>query len=102
MGCGVYYAIWVWVLPRIYDYSIRTETVVLEQDGAVTHRLLKIPNAKVQEWDRTHDDAGNIIVDGLAEGEATGHDAAGSGNGKFLKRVYVRGSRSSTPTDLKD
>lgn len=96
-GCGVYYVIWVWVLPRIYGYGIRTETLVLEQDGAVTHRLLKIPNSKIGEWDRTHDDAGNVIADGLAEGDSTGVGAGDSGGGKFLKRIYVKGSDSSTP-----
>ncbi|PGH00807.1 hypothetical protein GX51_05584 [Blastomyces parvus] len=98
LGCGVYYALWVWILPRIYDYSIRTETLVLEQDGATTHRLLKIPNSEINEWDRTHDDAGNLIADHGADG----HDAVRTSDGKFLKRIHVKGSRLSSPQpDLK-
>ena len=54
---------------------------MLEKDGSVTHRLLKVPNEKVEEWDRTHDDAGNVLGD---EAHATGNDHG------LLKRVKVR------------
>ncbi|KAL1952984.1 hypothetical protein VTO42DRAFT_3807 [Malbranchea cinnamomea] len=93
-GCVIYYFLWVWFLPRIYGYKIRTETLVLD-DGAVTHRLLRIPNDQVDEWDRTHDDAGNLIADSSASGNEDG--AARTQDGKFLKRVHVKESRVSSP-----
>jgi amino acid transporter len=81
VGCAIYYFLWVKVLPRVGNYAIRTETLVLERDGAVTHRLIKIPNDRLQEWDASHDDAGNILAEDVV---------AGGNEHGLLKRVKVR------------
>ncbi|KAF2731965.1 amino acid transporter [Polyplosphaeria fusca] len=79
-----YYYVWIKLLPRLKKYQIRTETLVSDEDGSVTHRLLKVPNADVEEWDRTHDDAGNVLMDAVA---STGIE---SRNAHLLKRVKVK------------
>lgn len=86
VGCAVYYFVWIKVLPRVGKYAIRTETLVLERDGSVTHRLIKIPNDKLQEWDASHDDAGNVLAEDVA--------ASGTEHGKLLKRVKVRNAET--------
>lgn len=83
VGCALYYFFWIKWLPRLGKYSIRTETLVSDQDGSVSHRLRKVPNTEVQEWDRTHDAEGNILVEA---GGATSVD----GNQHLLKRVRVQ------------
>ncbi|KAF1971270.1 high-affinity methionine permease [Bimuria novae-zelandiae CBS 107.79] len=61
VGCALYYFAWVKWLPKLRNYSIRTETLISDQDGSVSHRLRKVPNAEVEEWDRTHDETGNRV-----------------------------------------
>jgi amino acid transporter len=63
VGCVIYYYLWIKILPRVGHYAMRPETIFLDQDGSVTHRLKKIPNAELAEWDRTHDEAGNILIE---------------------------------------
>ena len=63
VGCVIYYYVWIKILPRVGHYTMRPETIFLDQDGSVTHRLRKIPNAELAEWDRTHDEAGNILIE---------------------------------------
>ena len=91
VGMGLYYYLWVKLLPRWRNYSIRTETLVNEDDGSVTHRLTKIPNAQVEEWDRTHDDAGNVLIEaasGITRDE----------NSHLIKRIRVRDEAAATYT----
>ncbi|KAF2023273.1 amino acid transporter-like protein [Setomelanomma holmii] len=76
-----WYATYCVALPKWGKYEIRTETLVSEQDGSVTHRLRKVKNSEVQEWDRTHDEAGNVT----AEASATGVH----GNEHLLRRNDV-------------
>jgi amino acid transporter len=83
VGMGLYYFAWIHWLPKVRGYKIRTETLVLDQDGSVTHRLRKVPNAEVPEWDRTHDDAGNVLV------EASGV-VGETENPHLIKRVKVK------------
>ncbi|KAF2227757.1 high affinity methionine permease [Elsinoe ampelina] len=61
VSMGIYYYVWVHLLPRIRKYTIRTLTVV-NKDGSVVHQLKRVPNAEVAEWDRTHDEAGNVLT----------------------------------------
>ncbi|KAF2119509.1 amino acid permease-domain-containing protein [Lophiotrema nucula] len=83
VGMGIYYLFWCQLLPKWLGYKIRTETVVSDQDGAVTHRLLRVKNAEVEAWDRVHDDAGNLLV------EAVETSGAQTENQHLQKRVKV-------------
>ncbi|KAF2822425.1 high-affinity methionine permease [Ophiobolus disseminans] len=82
VAMGLYYVFWIKLLPKWGKYQIRTETLVSEQDGSVTHRLTKVKNAEVEEWDRTHDDAGNVTIETGAVG-AVKHD-------HLIRRLRVR------------
>lgn len=35
------------------------------EDGAKSHKLVKVPNAEVEEWDKRHDHAGRIITEAV-------------------------------------
>jgi amino acid transporter len=83
VGMVLYYYLWIKILPRLKGYQIRTETLVSEGDGSVVHRLRKVPNGEVEEWDRDHDDAGNL----LGETGSTGVE----GSGGLTRRIKVRG-----------
>lgn len=82
VGMILYYFLWVKILPTIGKYQIRTETLISDRDGSVTHRLTKVKNEHVAEWDSTHDDAGNLLV------EAS--ESVGTGNIHLTKRVKVK------------
>ncbi|RKK95170.1 hypothetical protein BFJ68_g14896 [Fusarium oxysporum] len=56
--CGIYYYLWMKVLLRWGNYSIRSQVISVDDNGANTHRLLWVPNSKVSEWDAAHDDLG--------------------------------------------
>jgi len=58
--CGLVYVFLIQILPRVNGYSIRQVTDKLS-DGALTNRLVKIPNSELAQWDATHDEHGNII-----------------------------------------
>ncbi|KAF4553350.1 Amino acid permease-like protein 7 [Elsinoe fawcettii] len=92
VGMGIYYYVWVHLLPRLRKYSIRTLTVVNE-DGSVVHQLKRVPNAEIEEWDRTHDEAGDVLA------EATGIED--TGNAHLVHRVKVRDAAVSYTTEEK-
>lgn len=48
------------LLPKWRGYEMRTEILDIDDNGASTHRLVKVPKANVPEWDATHDEAGNL------------------------------------------
>ncbi|KAL2190552.1 hypothetical protein L209DRAFT_703788 [Thermothelomyces heterothallicus CBS 203.75] len=60
IGCGIYYYLWVHLIPHIKGYRIRQEVLVFE-DGAQSHRLVKVPVAEIAEWDATHDAVGRPL-----------------------------------------
>ncbi|KAK3682825.1 amino acid permease-domain-containing protein [Podospora appendiculata] len=60
VGCGVYYYVWVQLLPRLRGYRIRQEVLRLD-DGANSHKLVKVPVAQLAEWDATHDASGRPV-----------------------------------------
>ena len=60
VGCVVYYWLWVYGIPYIGGYRLRQEVVNLG-DGAVSHKLLKIPKAELLEWDASHDAVGRAL-----------------------------------------
>nr|XP_019008023.1 uncharacterized protein I206_07191 [Kwoniella pini CBS 10737]OCF46804.1 hypothetical protein I206_07191 [Kwoniella pini CBS 10737] len=59
--CGIYYVIWIYVLPKLGGYQIR-QTVLEFDRGAVSHKLVKVKNEDVVEWDSTHDPAGRALL----------------------------------------
>ncbi|KAK0707894.1 amino acid permease-domain-containing protein [Lasiosphaeris hirsuta] len=70
LGCGAYYYLWISVIPRLRGYRIRQEVLTLD-DGASSHRLIKVPVGELEAWDATHDAVGR-----------TAHSATGSGDDK--------------------
>ncbi|KAI0160469.1 amino acid permease-domain-containing protein [Xylariaceae sp. FL1272] len=56
--CGLYYIVWMYILPRWGKYELRPETMVVEANGATTHRLVKVPLTELVVWDNEHDEAG--------------------------------------------
>lgn len=58
--CGVYYLVWIILLPKWKDYSIR-QTIIDLGDGGITHSLVKVPNAEVAKWDAEHDAVGRVV-----------------------------------------
>jgi hypothetical protein len=84
VGMGIYDLFWIQWLPTLRHYKVRTETLVSDQDGSVTHVLRRVPDAEVEEWDRTHDEAGNVLIEAV-DGART------AASGHLLKRVKVNG-----------
>lgn len=66
--CGIYYYVWVFLLPKWKGYQLRQEVVGLD-DGAQTHRITKVPNDQVDEWDAAHDATGRLHVGTGSESE---------------------------------
>ena len=58
--CGLYYFVWIQVLPRAMGYRVRQEVVQLD-GGVQTHNLVKVPVDQLNEWDAMHDATGRII-----------------------------------------
>lgn len=83
VSMGIYYWVWIKAIPKLRGYKIRTETLVSDLDGSVTHKLTKVPNALVEEWDRTHDEAGNVLIEVSTE-------VREADNKHLLKRVKVK------------
>jgi hypothetical protein len=50
----------MYVLPKYGNYELRNEIQDVDDNGANTHRLIKVPKDKLQEWDATHDEAGAL------------------------------------------
>ncbi|KAI1190677.1 high-affinity methionine permease [Nemania serpens] len=58
--CAIYYVIWMYVVPRLGGYQLRPEVLHVDDHGAVTHQLVKVPLNELDEWDREHDEAGRL------------------------------------------
>jgi hypothetical protein len=59
--CGIYYIFWIYIIPRLRNYHIRQMVVELD-DGAQAHKIVKVPEAEIEEWDRTHDAVGRSVT----------------------------------------
>lgn len=57
----MYYYFWIYLIPKHKGYAIRQKRVVYQEDGAVTHQLVKVPNAELEKWDSEHDANGNKL-----------------------------------------
>ena len=47
-------------MPKWGGYRIRTEVLDVDDNGANTQRLVKVPLEELPVWDRDHDDAGRV------------------------------------------
>ncbi|KAI0438117.1 high-affinity methionine permease [Xylaria telfairii] len=65
--CAIYYVIWMYVLPKFGGYQLRPEILDVGNQGANTHRLVKVPLEEVDKWDSEHDEAGRLRRRNLPE-----------------------------------
>ncbi|OJD31604.1 high-affinity methionine permease [Diplodia corticola] len=68
LACGVYYWVWIYLLPRLGGYEMRQRVVQLP-DGAVTHELVRVVKGEeLARWDAEHDALGNVkTAEGVVE-----------------------------------
>jgi hypothetical protein len=57
--CGVYYYVYIKVLPRLGNYQFR-QSILTGPAGETSHQLVKVLNAEVAQWDDEHDAAGRM------------------------------------------
>ena len=62
LTCGVYYYFWIDLIPGWRGYAIRQKRVVYEDDGAVTHQLVRVQKVDLEKWDAEHDANGNKLI----------------------------------------
>ena len=55
----------MYVLPYFGKYTIRQETIYLDDEGTNTHHIVKVPNDEVEAWDAAHDPTGKAINEHL-------------------------------------
>ncbi|KAK9576096.1 hypothetical protein V6Z92_009378 [Aspergillus fumigatus] len=55
--CGVYYYVYIKVLPRLGGYAFR-QIILQMEDGATAHKLVKVPKEQLKAWDAEHDATG--------------------------------------------
>ncbi|GKT66442.1 high-affinity methionine permease [Colletotrichum tofieldiae] len=60
VGCGIYYWLWIYAVPKLKGYEIRQQVLELA-DGAQSHKLVKVPVTELDEWDATHDQVGRPL-----------------------------------------
>jgi amino acid transporter len=60
-ACGIYYYVWIHLLPKLRHYQIRQGVVELD-GGAITHTLVRVPNSEVADWDANHDVVGRSLT----------------------------------------
>lgn len=48
------------LIPKWRGYKMRVETVEIDDNGANSHRLIKVPIADVAVWDAEHDETGQL------------------------------------------
>jgi hypothetical protein len=57
--CGIYYYFWINLIPKWKGYQYR-QTIIKYDDGAVTHKMVRVPKADLVSWDERHDAAGRL------------------------------------------
>ncbi|EPE30545.1 hypothetical protein GLAREA_03512 [Glarea lozoyensis ATCC 20868] len=75
-SCALYYWVWTYLLPHRGNYTIR-QTVIVLDNGAQTHKLNKVPNSELAEWDAKHDVVGNEIAGVARVDSNSGSDKEG-------------------------
>ncbi len=68
--CGLYYVAWMYVIPKWRGYRIRTEVLEVDDNGANTHRIVKVPLQEIPDWDADHDESGNLRQRHTAESDS--------------------------------
>lgn len=92
IACAIYYYLWISVIPKLRGYRIRQEVLRLE-DGAQSHKLVKVPVAKLAEWDATHDAVGRPLNDSV------GRSDLGSAGEKVGDNEEKPASADETPVE---
>lgn len=59
--CYAYYYVWMKAMPRWGNYTIRSQVLSVDDNGANTHRLIKVPNSELAQWDASHDELGREL-----------------------------------------
>jgi hypothetical protein len=70
-ACGFYYYLWIHILPRIGKYRIRQELIILDDESAKTHRLVKVPLTELEAWDAEHDVLGQKVASSAVSGNCS-------------------------------
>lgn len=81
MFCAAYYGIWAYLLPSLGKYQHRHETLELD-DGAIAHRIVKVSNDQLKEWDSSHDAVGRVVA-------ANDADLSDEQNGVVERSAYT-------------
>ncbi|KAI9740220.1 MAG: hypothetical protein M1834_004798 [Cirrosporium novae-zelandiae] len=58
--CGVYYWLWIHLLPKLGRYQICQVVLELDDGAAMTHKLIKVPDENLADWDAEHDATGRV------------------------------------------
>lgn len=58
--CWLYYILWMKYLPKWGGYAIRSEVLAVDDNGANSHRLVKVPLNEVARWDEEHTESGQL------------------------------------------
>lgn len=58
---GLGYLLYIHILPALGGYAIR-QLVQRLDDGAITNKLVRVPNAELAKWDSIYDEHGEVIL----------------------------------------
>ncbi|RFU80397.1 high-affinity methionine permease [Trichoderma arundinaceum] len=86
LACVAYYWLWIHGIPYFRGYTIREEVITLD-DGSKSHQLIKVPNADLEEWDKTHDHAGRIITEAAESSAKTSSNVLISGKEDTVSNI---------------
>lgn len=93
--CGLYYLVWAKLLPKWKGYSLRQEVIDLGQ-GAEAHRIAKVPNAQIADWDANHDAVGRLRQRFIQRSESEGEKFSNTSSDPDSKNAIVVESAAST------
>lgn len=85
VACAIYYSVWKYVLPRFGGYRLRQEVLVLD-NGAQSHQIIKIPIGELAQWDATHDVVGRPLEDYGSDSKDSNHGKEGGDVGVISQR----------------
>ncbi|KAK7408827.1 hypothetical protein QQX98_009013 [Neonectria punicea] len=68
--CGLYYVVWMFLLPKWGHYAIRTELTDVGNEGAKTHHLVRVPTSALAKWDEDHDETGELRHRNVAQSDS--------------------------------
>lgn len=57
----------MYLIPHWRGYKIRTEIIEVDDNGANSHRLTRVPIQEIEAWDAAHDEAGHLRVRNVRE-----------------------------------